>query len=752
MKKRTPKKRTTPKKAEHKKRPLEGSADFQWRPYLLLTLLVAAVMILYAPTLNYPFQFDDNANILKNTSIRISSATWENFLELFEKIYRIRPVGMFSFALNYLWGGYDPFGYHLVNMLIHAVNGLLLFVFLRWTLAISGREIEQSPDSLKSDDTAKNGWDEIHHSVFLIPFLAAAIWLFHPLATNTVTYIVQRLNSLATCFYLLSLLCYIRGRTLQLHIGLTGLNRKSVEHHNGAETARFNRRPLLWFGGCGLLALLSVLTKEIAGSLPAVILFYEIYFFPKLGWQWWKKNTVWLLFAISALFLLFGTFVGFGKIVDYFQLYDKLEFTMSQRLLTQFRVVILYLSLILYPAPGRMNVDHDVLVSTSLTTPLTTLLSIIAVSGMLIAAVCLSKRSRIISFSLLWYFLTLSIESSILPLDLMFEHRTYLPSMMVVFCLVHLFFSVFRRRLIRLAVPLIIVALFTYWTSVRNTVWSDPVRLWQDSISKSPHKSRPYINLAESYADNKDYERAINQYKKALAINPYSDVAHFNIGSAYYIMGKLEAAIAHYRQALHNNPDMAEAHNNLGVALIDQNKLEEGIFHYKKALRLMPNHPEAPGNLKKAQRGLIQINNKIRKLQLLLQTDPQNPHHYYMLGFLNYRKGRFDLSMENYQKALSIDASYEKALVGLAELMAVTKKEMEAVGLLKRLAMLAPENGNTYYNIACLYARQDNIDEALAWLQKALDKGFDNQELMATDRDLEKVRKTDAYRRMVERK
>jgi hypothetical protein len=316
------------------------------REILLLSLLAVVVILIYADTLTAPFIFDDLHNIYNNPHIRVPALSFENLAWAgFESPESRRPVANISLALNYYFSGYNLVSYHVVNILIHIACGIFLYYLARATL--------QTP-ALHSR-YEKYGW---------IPFITVFIWLVHPLQTQSVTYIIQRMNSLAAMFYILSMLFYVKFRMSDAP-----------------------RSKWLHFTGCVLTALLAFGTKENTATLPLFIILYEWYFFQKLSPQWAKRNFL-LLGGVLLIFMIIGlVYLDYSPVAKILKGYLNRDFTPMQRVLTQSRVVIFYISLLLWPNPSRLNLDHDFALSYSLLNPVTTLISIMVIIALIAFAI-----------------------------------------------------------------------------------------------------------------------------------------------------------------------------------------------------------------------------------------------------------------------------------------------------------------------------------------------------------------------------
>jgi tetratricopeptide (TPR) repeat protein len=508
---------------------------------LLLSLLVIVVILIYPDTLTTPFIFDDISNIQENPHIRIPFPSLENLAWAgFHSPETNRPVANISFALNYYFHGYNLVGFHVVNILIHIAGGIFLYFLVQATLVTPALRSQYK----------KFGW---------IPFFTAFIWMVHPLQTQSVAYLVQRMNSLAAMFYVLSLLFYVKFRL--------------------AASGR-TKWPL--FAGCILSGLMAFGTKENTATLPAFIILYEWYFFQGLSRRWARHH---FLIPVGIAVLLIGislAYTDYDPIARILSGYKFRDFTLPQRMLTEFRVVIFYISLLLWPQPSRLNLDHDFAISYSLVDPLTTLISLAIIIILIAAAILISRREPLLSFGILWFFGNLVIESSVIGLELVFEHRNYLPSMFAVAAIVSLVFKYIKPGWVAAVFLCIVGTLFTVWTFDRNRVWADEITLYQDSADKSPAKARPLNNLGAALSRRGRVSEAIAHFQAALKIKPEYADAHYNMGYALARQGKLDEGIYHFSEALRIRPKNVNNHNNMGVALALKGDYREAVDHFNR--------------------------------------------------------------------------------------------------------------------------------------------------------------------------
>jgi tetratricopeptide (TPR) repeat protein len=556
---------------------LKNTHDFSLKMSLHLFIIALVGFLAYSNTFHSPFVLDDIAQIQNNRLI-------QDLDSVLSQYGSSRFIGYLSFALNYHWGGVDVQGYHLTNILIHILNALLVYFFI--VLTFKTPAMRQEPDRSTASSRSLSG-------PALTAFFVALLFVSHPIQTEAVTYIVQRLASLATLFYLLAIVLYIKGR---LSAGASEAG-KGPAVHNTRITA-----PVIWHLLSLVAALFAMKTKEIAFTLPFVVLLYEATFFNAPL----KKKLLLLLPIVLTLTIvplsLLNSDTPLGETLSRLDAVTRVETDMSRwdYLLTQTRVVTTYIRLMVLPI--NQNLDYDYPIERSFFAPAVLLscaflLSILGLGLSLLYTahkagrkarnedrsqrieqgpehgeeVLRAKRSvsyyRLMGFGILWFFITLSVESSIIPIDdVIFEHRLYLPSLG--------FFTAFTAGLFVAAAGLkkekgvlpifviIILALSTA-TYMRNDVWADSARLWEDVAGKSPDWDRP----------------------------------HNNLGTVYYELGRLDEAMREFQTAVRLNPAYADAHNNLGVVYEHQGRLDEALKEYQASVWLKPNNVDMRNNL-----------------------------------------------------------------------------------------------------------------------------------------------------------
>lgn len=539
--------------------------------YLLIGLLI---FLAYCNSFRAGWHFDDADHITGNPAIQLRDLTRDSISSAIYAAPRLdettpprmhRPLATLSFALNWYVGQDDVFGYHLVNIIIHLLAACLLFKSIcllyrtpRMECCADGRE---------------------RH----VALLAAALWALNPLQTQAVTYIVQRMASMSAMFFMLALFLYLKGR----------LNEKIKSR-------------LLYFLCVATAFVCALATKENAIVFPAALLLVEIIFFvPENHSNSFKKIAVTRGIAAAAIGLIGLWVFSKGDPLSILESYAGRPYTLAERLMTQPRVLLFHLSQLIFPVPSRLSIQHDITHSVSLTDPWTTLPSI-GVLLLLIGYSLYSMRSRpFLSFAVLLFFLGHIVESTILPLELVFEHRNYLPSMFIFLPLsasalkVEAYLRAHRPDMVRAFRFLValLVAAFCIGTYTRNTAWADEFTLWQDALSKSKKFDRPYISLARAYDQQGDFNEALNLYGQALGKyserkTDYQLVVLTNVGKIFFDSGNYAKAIELWSYAADHVRDHALLRKNLALAHARLKEWNRAFTELELALVQSPHQPE----------------------------------------------------------------------------------------------------------------------------------------------------------------
>jgi len=652
----------------------------KWLFKLFLFFIICLLGIfVYSNTFQTPFQFDDKEFIVNNTRIH----DLKNIREILKILGTpIRFISFYSFALNYHFHQLNVFGYHIVNLTIHIINTLLVLWLILLTLS--------SPKLNGKIFCGKN---------LLIASGGALIFLVHPVQTEAVTYICQRFTSLATLFYLLSLCFYIQGR----------------QHNNKVG----------YFIASAVAGLLGMATKQIVFTLPFIIILYEFYFLKTI--KGLDKKTLFYLILILIFSLTIPLLYkfDFSKVIlkEYpSRSHEGDIITPSVYLLTQFQVVPTYIRLLFLPI--KQNFDYDWPSSNSFFEP-QTFLSFLILLIILIVSLLISKKQKIISFCILWFFLTLIVESSIIPLPhVIFEHRLYLPS--VGFCMMIsiLIYQITKKKNFYICTICIIVIIFSYLTFKRNEVWKDGISLWSDVIKKSPNKSRPYHNRGFHYLTQKEYNKALADFNKTIELNPLYLQAYTNRATVHRAMGNYIFAFNDYNKVIELNPINVQAYHNRAHAFASIGEIEKALTDYNKAIEIKPDYFLAYYNrgLLFGKRGLLDM--AFKDLTKVISLNPRFAYAYFERGEIYLIQNMSDLAINDFSKGLELMPDYGQGYNrrGIAysrqNLFDLAERD------LTKAIELIPDDSAVYYNRSVIYYADNKFDRALQDAQKAQSLGL----------------------------
>jgi tetratricopeptide (TPR) repeat protein len=381
-------------------------------------------------------------------------------------------------------------------------------------------------------------------------------------------------------------------------------------------------------------------------------------------------------------------------------------------IITQFCVIVTYVRLIFFPVGQNLDYDYPAYSSFFEPSVFLSFLFLLAIFGL---GIYLFRRSRVankssllIAFGIFWFFITLSVESSVLPItDVIFEHRVYLPSVGAFMALATgtlVLLDKFAERKSRTAVSifLVIIISLSSMAYMRNGVWNSKISLWEDVVKKSPNKPRGHINLGTAYGDEDMADKAIEHFMIALNHDPgytdahnniaavYGDIgmtdkaiehlntvlelepsyaeAYNNLGTAYLTKGTTDIAIDYYRDAIRIKPNYAKAYNNLGLAYVTKGLIDKAIQQYRTAIRLRPDAPEAHNNLAVAL-GTKGITSKvINHLQAAIDLRPDYVKAHFNLGISYFKTGWTDAAESEFKTVLDLNPNHSEARLMLEKL------------------------------------------------------------------------------------
>ncbi|HXW69392.1 MAG TPA: tetratricopeptide repeat protein [Dissulfurispiraceae bacterium] len=699
---------------------------------VLHIVLIAVLGILaYSNTFSVPFMFDDkapNGQIEDNLMIRdlgnfCLALKGHDFGGTEGYIFVPRRfVGYLSFALDYKIHGLNLAGYHIVNLVIHIATALLVYFLVLLTF--------RTPFFHDSRFTT-------HDSRPLIAFFSAALFVSHPIQTEAVTYIVQRFTSLAAMFYLLSLVFYIKARLLT----------------SSKKPFAFHLMPFAFFILSFLSAFLAMMTKEIAFTLPVIVLLYELMFFRHTFKRSLLLSVITGAIVISASVVVLGVSGGsLGNMLSDLGQKTRLETNIPRwdYLMTQMRVVTTYVRLLFWPA--NQNLDYDYPVSHSLLSLPVFLsfaflfllfgLGIYLVMGKRQRAIgnrikAKSKEGgdsnftpqnaerrtlyaeRLMGFGILWFFITLSVESSVIPIaDVIYEHRMYLPSVGAFIALTVFIFTIVARSNPRFfsyasAGLLCIVVIFCVATYKRNMVWQNEMTMWEDIVSKSPQKARALNNVAAIDIDRHQPEAALEYLKRSLAADPNYMDAYRNLANAYLDLGVYDKALAVYKKLLEAEPKNTDALANIATVYIKTGNYDAARDTALQALAINPRFPDAYVNLSAAYRKLGRYDDALKAVNQALMIRPDFAPAHNNLGLIYVELKRFDDAAASFRRSIELDPSFAEAYNNLGGVFFVQKHYDSAIETLKKALALDPKYVSAYVNLGAVYALKGDRSSAM---------------------------------------
>lgn len=661
---------------------------FLTRPLPVFLLLALLAALIYSNTFSVPFVFDDHWNIVDNPKIKDLS----NFLNFSGTRY----IGYFSFALNYHFGKLSVFGYHLVNLIVHIGSAFLVYFLVLFLF--------RTPTLNSSDSKLRE------HAPW-ISLYTALLFVAHPIQTQAVTYIVQRFASLAALLYLLAVVSYLKWRLAE------------------------SKNRFFWYGTALFSVVLAMKTKETSFTLPIMIVFVEAVFFKAEKNRWIALVPFLLTLLIIPLSHIDA--LGEGE-ADFAQ--ETKDISRIDYLWTQFHVIVTYIRLLLLPIHQTLDYDYPVFHSFFDPAVLLSFLFLLTILGLSIYSAFASSVAslRLIGFGILWFFLALSIESSIIPIrDVIFEHRLYLPS--VGFFLSGILLA--HQGQIRIcktlrigssSVPVLSVFfLFVLFslslsTYTRNFIWKNEVSLWRDVVNKAPRKARGYTNLGAALEKLGETENAIINYDQALMINPDEEMAHNNLGVALDKQGKLEEASVHFSQALRIKPHFALAHNNIGEVLLKKGETEEAILHFSKALKLKPQFALVHYNFGNAMSKQGKLNEAISHYSEAIRLNPDDDRVHNNLAAALFTEGKNDEAIIHYSEAIRLNPNEDKAHYNLADVLARQGKHALAKEHLTEAIRINPDDEDLSLLMGRILEQQGSIKELITFYNQVVQTKPDN--------------------------
>jgi len=644
-------------------------------------VVIAAALLAYHNSFTDAFVHDDLKSIPQNPTIRHLWPIWQCLSPPHRGGLTVegRPLINLSLAINYALGGYNVWGYHALNLTVHILAGLTLLGIVRRTLL--------QPALRERFGAAANE----------LALATAVLWTVHPLQTESVTYIIQRAESIMGLFYLLTLYCFIRGAESSL---------------SGNGSGRLRRR--LWYGLSVAACALGMASKEVMVTAPLMVMLYDRAFLSDSLRELWRQrwpmyvglSATWILLVILTVSAgSFGFTLANARLI---------ELSWWEYLATQPGVILYYLRLSVWPYP--LNLYHPWPIARTWVSVLPPAVVVV----ILLAATAWAWRAHPAwGFVGAWFFLILGPSSSFIPLlDPFNEHSMYLSLAAVMSLVVTGLYLLLGRRGFAVVAALAIGLGLLTWR--RNQYYQSELALWSDAVTRFPNNAAARYHFGMALRRAGRIREATVQYEQALRLNPDTAVAHWNLGNALGDVGKATEAIGQYEQALQLKPDFVQAYNNLGVALAQAGKMHEAIENYETAVRLDPDFAEAQINLGTSLLQKGDVEGAIRHYEHALRFEPNNAQAQFNLGIALEQAGKRQEAIGHYEQALRIDPSFVQARDNLGNTLFEAGQLEAAIEQYRQALRVDPDYADAHNNLGGALLRLGRVEEAIGHFQEAV--------------------------------
>ncbi len=605
--------------------------------WFVVLLFAAATLLAFSNSFTVPMQFDDWYQLLTR-DVTHSFKAFQN-LSFWLNVNE-RPISMFSFAVNHALHGEEVFGYHLVNLLIHLCSGIFLFFWLKLIF-------EQQSDEKKLN------W---------LPIVITLFFLVHPVQTQSVTYIVQRMSSLAGMFFILSLFLYTKGRIIFQKEGKLNIL-------------------VLYLAGAVLSGILGIFSKQNAVVFPLAMLLTELFFIRTSDGRICKKYLI-----VSTSIVALGAIAVVAKVGIPAETKDV---TPLNYFATQMFVIPRYFQMMLFPV--GLSIDHGVKMADRLLNfkSIAGFAFLLAVAGY---AVYMLKKLPMFSFGVFLIFITLIVESSFLPIrDPMFDQRMYLPLVgfaIAIWSLANYYIFSKKSEWVK-PVSVSVLILFSVMTFARNIVWNDKVAIWKDVTEKYPNYIRGWASMGKMMKEDGDPHmlEIIDCFEKAREIDPHNEENLINLGF-YYMKNNTPNKAAECYLELYKSKDkniQKEAVRFLMAHYLLSNDKTNGPRFARELLAEFPGDEETYRNLCDFYIRQNDFQQLLVEAQQWVNSSPKNADALYYTG-----KAYFELKLrpeakQYFKRALSINPDHVQAMMLYANTCVNTFEYDEAIKYMEKI-------------------------------------------------------------------
>jgi len=638
------------------------SATRGWGVWVLLLALMLATLAAYHPAWHGSMLWDDDRHITRS-DLRSTEGLWRIWFDL-GATQQYYPLTHSAFWVQHkLWGD-DTLGYHLVNIVLHALAAFLVAVVLRQL---------EAPGA----------------------YLAAVIFALHPVQVESVAWIAELKNALSGVLYLSAALVYL--------------------HFDQSRRKRLYALAMVLF-------VLALLTKTVTATLPAALL---VTFWWQRGRLTWRRDVrplaPWFVLGAAA-----GALTAWVERAMVGAQGGEYQFTLIERCLIAGRVIWFYLGKLLWPANlsfiyPRWQISQSVWWQYLYPLGLVPLLAVLWLlrkrSRAPLAAMLFFGGSL---FPVMGFFNVYPFRYSFVA-----DHFQYLACIAIIALFSAGLASLAKRGNFRprsTAVVMMLfwggVLVFPTWSQSRQ--YADGETLYRTTLSRNASCWMAHNNLGNALQRQGRLEEAVTHYNEAVRLKPDYAEAYNNLGDALHGLGRLEEAVASYKKALRLMPDLAGAYYNLGNALQESGRLEEAVAQYREALRHEPGLAEAHGNLGAALEGLGRLEEAVTHLTEAVQLKPDYAIAYNNLGNALQQMGRFDEAVTQYKEALRLKPEYAEAYNNLGNALQGLGRFEEAMAQYKEVLRLKPDSAGACFNLGNAFQGLGRLEDAVTQYKEAL--------------------------------
>jgi protein O-mannosyl-transferase len=640
-------------------------------------IILISVFVVYANTLQNEFtNWDDGPLIVENLKIR--SLDFENIKRIFD--YKAggtyQPVRVLSYAIDYHFWELNPVGYHIHNILLHALAAVFLYLCLLNIIPqIKGMELL---DNKSIQNTA---------------LFTALFFAVHPVNVEAVTWLSGRKYVLLSFFSFLSFYLFIKNSVAE--------------------------RYSIWLSGGSLLtAILAVFSSPFGIVLPVIFFLYD-YCRDKSNNPFlvMKKRLIhylpYLIFVLVAVPKLWVVLV-IGSSREHYQ--GNALYTLWGMLKTIFD----YFRNLIFPV--WLNTRYtDYVALTMMDYKI-----IISLAGLIILGCWIVLQMKKIRKNILfcsgWFIIFWLPASNIIPISTkMADRYIYIASVGVFLWIVSIIFNhvnANKRNIVNICIVFLLIG-FAGLSIQRNMTWKNSFTLWEDSLKKNPYNVLALTNLGGAYFYKEMYKDAIRYYHRAAVLAPLHFAVHNNLGAAYMKDRQFEKAVNEYLKDIEINPDRIQSHEFLANIYKKLGKNDKAMFFYEKVAQLSGGDPEKYYNLASFCAAEGKYEKAVVNFRKALEIKPDYPEAYYDMGRVFHNTGRLDKAKEYYLNALDLKNDYPEPYNSLGNVMLAKGAYDKAEGYYRKALEIRPEYPEVYYNMGNGYVLRNDLETALEYFRKA---------------------------------